>query len=56
MVATANSDGLNVWNFQGEILASLEPEHTIAKIEFISDDELLIAYYDPSSSPRGLAD
>ncbi len=45
LIATANSEGLIVLNLEGKLLARLIPEQTITNIEFISDNELLIAYY-----------
>ena len=47
----SSSVGLNIWNFDGEMVAELQPEKTISDAVFTPDGRLLIAYKGDDNPP-----
>ena len=45
IIANVNKDGLTIWNFQGELVATLQSDKEITDVEFLPDGSLLVAYF-----------
>lgn len=48
-VTLSRTEGMNVWDFGGELVATLNPDVPIGDVIFLPDGRLLIAYLDESS-------